>query len=231
MNSRDSLSISEKLLLAAYYLEESGRTPFSAEALVVAAWQNFPDAFGLAGHLDENGHLMYPDSNRVFAEIMGSKPIRKRGFLVKVGEKQYQLTEAGREHARLLAARSTRSSVEKAGLARETKEKLKRLLTSKAFEKFRNGRIEDLTFYDACAFWGISPRSSAIELHNQSGNLSAILEVSRKAVQRDAATLEHGGQVYSIRDLDDLLALHKEMQKKFAKEIEVIMERKDERKV
>src|SRR3989337_1721776 len=105
MGHKDLLSISEKLLLAAYSLEEDGRRPFSAEELVVSAWRKFPDAFGLAGHRDDDGRLSYPDSNRVFAEIMGSKPIRKRGLLTKVGSKMYQLTEVGREHARLLLGR------------------------------------------------------------------------------------------------------------------------------
>lgn len=224
-SNRNSFSISEKLLIAAHYLEEQGRKTFSAEDLVVAAWQNFPDAFGLAGY------KIYPDSNRVFAEIMGSKPVRKRGFLVKVGEKKYQLTEAGREFSRALSARSSESSVEKAGLARETKEKFKRLLASKAVEKFRNGRAEDLTFYDACAFWSISPRSSAIEFRIQLENFNEIVDIARRAVQGDAASLEHGGRVYSIRDLDDLQALHNTMFNKFEREIKIIMERKDERKV
>ena len=89
------LSITEKLLLSALDLEENGRCPFSAEDLVVSAWKKFPDAFGLAGYRDTNSQLCYPDSYRVFAEIMGSKPIRKRGLLRKVGTKMYQLTEAG----------------------------------------------------------------------------------------------------------------------------------------
>src|SRR2546426_1543885 len=82
------LSVPDKLLLAAYHLEETGRRPFSAEDLVVAAWRQFPDTFSLAGYRgSDDGQLLYPDSNRVFAEIMGTKPIRKRGLLIKVGNK------------------------------------------------------------------------------------------------------------------------------------------------
>ena len=72
-------------MIAAIDLEESGKRPFTAEDFVVNAWKNFPDAFGLSGHLDESGNRKYPDSNRVYAETMGSKPIRKKGFLEKVG--------------------------------------------------------------------------------------------------------------------------------------------------
>jgi hypothetical protein len=90
------LSVSEKLLLAAHTLEQQGKQLFSAEDLVVAAWRAFPLTFGLRGHADAAGTPAHPDSNRVFAEIMGSKPIRKKGLLVKTGTKMYSLTESGR---------------------------------------------------------------------------------------------------------------------------------------
>ena len=125
MARNEALRITEKLLLAAFDLEQRGHSPFSAEDLVVSAWQKFPDAFGLAGHRGDDGQLCYPDSNRVFAEIMGSKPIRKRGLLRKVATKMYQLTEGGREHARLLLRRTGESRVEKAGLSREIEQQLK----------------------------------------------------------------------------------------------------------
>jgi len=231
MRNKDVLSVSEKLLLAGYEMEESGRRPFSAEDLVVAAWRKFPDAFGLAGYRGDDGRLLYPDSNRVFAEIMGTKPIRKRGLLVKVGNKMYQLTEAGREQSRLLLGRLGVSSVGKAGLAREVEQEIKRLFASKATEKYRNGRIGDLTFHDACSFWGISPRSSAIELNGRIANFNGLLEAARKAIQGKIVSFEHGGQVYSDHDLDQLLEVHSELLKKFHTEIMVIRERKDERKV
>ena len=33
-------TVPEKILLAAFQLEEAGQSPFSAEALIVAAWQH-----------------------------------------------------------------------------------------------------------------------------------------------------------------------------------------------
>lgn len=225
------LSVSDKLLLAAYELEGSGRIPFSAEDLVVAAWRKFPDAFALAGYRGDDGQLCYPDSNRVFAEIMGSKPIRKRGFLVKVGNKMYRLTEAGREHARHLSNRGSEFSVQKAALGRETEQKLRRLLASKAVEKVLNKRLQDLTFYDACAFWGITPMSSAIELEGQMAKLEGIVQSARSALRAGSASLGHGGHTFGTQDLDNLLEVHRVLLEKFRPEREVIGQRKDERKV
>jgi len=223
------LSAPEKLLLAAFELEETGKRPFSAEDLVVAAWKNFPDTFGLAGYRDASNDLSYPDSNRVFAEIMGSKPIRKRGLLVKVGSKMYQLTEAGRDQARILQNRKGTTSIEKASLSREIEKGLKRLFASKAAEKIKNNRYEDLTFYDACAFWRISPRSSAIELEGRISLLLNIIESSRKVIQGKMATFEHGGQPFGSSDLDFLLQVHQRLSEKFQEEMKVIQKRTDER--
>src|ERR1039458_4029624 len=138
------LSVADKLVVAAYKLTTSGKSPFTAEDLVVAAWRTYPDTFGLPGYASPDGRSMYPDSNRVFAEIMGTKPVRQRGYLVKVGNKLYQLTATGVQFAEGLRAQAV--GTEKVGLARPLKEELARLLKAQATDKFNTGRIEDLTF-------------------------------------------------------------------------------------
>jgi hypothetical protein len=231
MTRGNLLSVSEKLLLSAYDLEDKGKRPFSAEDLVVSAWRKYPDTFGLAGYKERDGNLSHPDSNRVFAEIMGSKPIRKRGFLTKVGKKMYQLTEAGRNEARLLLNNSTNSSTKKAALPREIEQELKRLFATKAVEKIKSNRINELTFFDACAFWGISPRSSAIEFEGRIANFKSIVESAQKAVQGKIASFEHGGYTFGSQDLETILKVHEVLLQKFGAEINVIKKRTDERKV
>src|SRR5216683_468758 len=85
-------TVPEKILLAAYQLEEQGQSPFSAEALIVSSWQKFPRTFGLKGYTD-----LYPDSNKILSSIMGEKGLARRGWLVKMGQKLYSLTNAGRQ--------------------------------------------------------------------------------------------------------------------------------------
>lgn len=234
MSHYGKLSVADKLLLAANDLEQAGRKDFSAEDLVVAAWRKFPDVFGLSGHLDEKGQPLYPDSNRVFAEIMGSKPIRERGLLSKVGNKMYQITDAGREYARSLnstTAVSSENRVTKAGLARPTIEALKKLLASKAVEKSKNNRLDDITFYDACAFWGISPMSSAIQLEGRVANLEKIVASARTALRGKAASsFGHGGPGFGVDDLKRLTEVHNLLLEKFKVELAVIRQRGDERK-
>lgn len=50
--SIEDCTVPEKILLAANQLEESGQTPFSAEALIVMAWQKYPRTFGLKGFVE-----------------------------------------------------------------------------------------------------------------------------------------------------------------------------------
>jgi hypothetical protein len=223
------LTVWEKLLIAAYELErEKNGELFSAEDLVVAAWKKFPDSFGLLGYKDEDGRLKYPDSNRVFAEIMGSKPIRKYGFLVKVGSKMYKLTEAGREQAKMLLNKKTDTQLEKAGLARETYQELKRLLSSRAVQKYKNGQTTEITFYDACMFWRISPSSSAIEFEGRVSAFEKILEYAR-ASHKEGVLLDHEGRKYTLKDLDMLDQLNKTLLARFKDEINIIKRRRDER--
>src|SRR5207248_3215404 len=86
VNTVAECTVPEKILLAAFELEEQGQSPFSAESLVVAAWQKFPKTFGLKGYSD-----VYPDSNKVLASIMGVKGLAHRGWLVKMGQKLYAM--------------------------------------------------------------------------------------------------------------------------------------------
>jgi hypothetical protein len=223
------LSILEKLLISAYELQKNGRQPFTAEELVVSAWEHFPDAFGLAGFRNEKGKMTFPDSNRVFAEIMGSKPIRKRGYLVKVGSKMYQLTESGADYAKHLAERSGSAQIEKASLPRDIERELRRLLGSRAVEKFRSDRVGDITFFDLCAFLGISPRSTAIELHGRIANYDRIIEGAISVAKDNKVSFTHGGDGFGIEDLRMLIALKNLLLSKFARDLDVIKLRYDER--
>lgn len=82
---------SELLLLAALKLsaEPGGETAFSAEALIVKAWQLFPEAFALAGY-------PHPDSNAVICILVGKRGLVRHGWLEKVAPKMYRLTADGR---------------------------------------------------------------------------------------------------------------------------------------
>lgn len=221
-----SLTKAEKLLLAAARLEERGVRPFSAEDLVVEAWKNDPDAFGLQGYQE------YPDSNRVYAEIMGSKPLRSRGWIEKKGGKLYQLAEAGRYALSILSTSETATKGSRASLSRDQLILLRRLLSSRAVRKASVNNIESISFPDACAFWGISPRSNANTFQTKLQSVNAILQASRESIQeKGSLELTHAGTPIGAETIQQVANAHRYMLEAFDDEIEIILARKDERRI
>lgn len=232
--SPPKITVHEKLLLAAATLEDQGNSPFTAEDLVVAAWQLDPEAFGLSGHLDDAGRPAYPNSNRVFVEIMGSKPIRKQGLLAKSGTKTFRLTESGRQRVAEVRSRgngatSAGQSEAKVSFGRETSRKLQRLLGTRAVDKMRGGRDDEITFTDASSFWGINPRSSAMAFQARLGDVEGVLRAAAQAADIRPIRFEHGGKAYTREDIAEILELHQEMLDRFAVQLDVIRGRRDER--
>jgi len=227
----NNLSIHEKLLISALAIEEEGKERFSSEDLVVMAWKKFPEAFGLSGYVDEKGSPLYPNSNRIYAEIMGSKPLRKNGLIKKVGSKMYQLTELGRSRANSLRIIKTENTIEKWALAREHIEFIRRLFESKAAKKYREDKKEDISFFDACGFWGISAASNAKDLWSRFAELENTLSTAIRSIfGKEYVQLKHGGERFSEKDITGLLEIHQFLQGKFGPEIEYIKKRTDERK-
>jgi hypothetical protein len=228
------VTVHEKLLLAAAGLEDGGKSTFTAEDLVVAAWELDPETFGLAGHLDHNGRPAYPNSNRVFVEIMGSHPIRKQGLLAKAGTKTFRLTESGRQRVaqlrtQLRGAGDQPSADAKVSFSRDTSRMLRKLLATRAVEKLRSGRRDDITFTDASSFWGITARSSAMTLQGRLGDVEGVLRAAEKASDQRPIRFQHAGKAYTSDDIGELLALHKSMLEEFEEHLDVIRRRRDER--
>jgi hypothetical protein len=90
------LTTANKILVAASHLAEENDT-FTAEDLIVRAWTDFPESFGLTGYRDR-----YPDSNRVLSKLMGSVGLCSRGWLEQVSTKLYRITPGGRKFAAAL---------------------------------------------------------------------------------------------------------------------------------
>jgi hypothetical protein len=234
MSPQRNVTVHEKLLLAAAGLEDAGHSPFTAEDLVVAAWRLDPETFGLAGHLNASGRPAYPNSNRVFVEIMGSKPIRKQGLLGKAGTKTFRLTESGRQRVTELRASGTEpnggpAADAKVSFDRNTASKLQKLLGARAVLKMRAGRRDDVTFTDAASFWGITPRSSAMKFQERLGDVQGVLRAAEGASQQRPIRFEHRGRAYTHEDIEAMLELHRSMLEDFSEQLDVIRGRRDER--
>jgi hypothetical protein len=223
VNTLAECTVPEKILLAAWELEEQGQSPFSAEALIVASWQKFPRAFGLKGYTDQ-----YPDSNKVLASIMGEKGLARRGWLVKMGQKLYALTRDGRHVVRRLLSDGSEpidlGAAEPVKLTREQEKFLLALLSSAAVEKYQEGRKQELTFADATRYWGITENLRGEALDARLNRVRANLADYDRTLGHGATTLSSGRSV-SAEDLGLLLDVHAYLEDKFSRHLTLLRNR------
>lgn len=222
MNELANCTLPEKILLAASLLEESGQSPFSAEALIVNAWRRYPRTFGLKGFEEQ-----FPDSNKVLAGIMGEKGLPRRGWMTKVGQKLYALTRDGRQVVRKLMQgedvpplTARRSGV---ALTRDQDLLLQGLLASTAYQKQRQGRQVEWTFSEACKFWSIGERvgdSVDARLDEIQVQLTAIERVLASGPQ----ALGNGRQV-SATEAGQLCDLHQQLEQRFSRHLQLLRSR------
>ena len=92
-----TLTAAQEILLAAASLDAKEKTTFTEWDLTVATWRRNENRFGCRGYESQ-----YPDHKRVMMEIMGTtkkeNPVR-RGWLLKVRQNTYALTDLGRSEA------------------------------------------------------------------------------------------------------------------------------------
>lgn len=224
MNANKTISKSEMVLLAAY--ERWPDMEFTSEELVIACWQQYPDSFGLQGYSDK-----YPDSNIVYRHIMGKGSIvKKQRWLSQKGQKRYIVTPAGVNHALgLRGVTDSRPELQRYRIDRFYEQILLRVFTGTAWTKFRSGKIEELTFTDACGFWSINPRSSGEQYMHAKSDLAEAITVTRRHIKHISdsnrkVTLASKVSV-SSQDLEQLEILEKELQTRFKDQIDLINRR------
>jgi hypothetical protein len=224
VNTIAECTVPEKILLAASHLEDSGQSPFSAEALIVAVWQKYPNSFGLKGFADQ-----YPDSNKVLTSIMGEKGLARKGWLAKMGQKLYSLTREGRGVVRRLqtgeaAPPPPAPTPSSSTVPRDQEKFLQGLFAGSAWHKFREGRKSELTFADACRFWGITDNM-------QADVLDARLEQLRIGLTGLEARLGHGsmvlsdGRSVSSEEIGSLLDTHAFLEGRFSRHLNLLRTR------
>jgi hypothetical protein len=224
VNTLAECTVPEKILMAAAQLEDTGQSPFSAEALIVAAWQKYPRSFGLKGFADQ-----YPDSNKVLTSIMGEKGLARKGWLAKMGQKLYSLTREGRGVVRRLqqgeapqhAPPPPRSS---SALTRDQEKFLQGLFSSSAWHKFRENRKSELTFADACRFWGITDSMQGDALDARLEQLRIDLTGIEVRLGVANAVLSDGRSV-TPEELGSFLDTHAFLEGRFARHLNLLRSR------
>ncbi len=226
MNQLAEWTLPEKILLAAAHLEGLGQSPFSAEALIVSAWQKYPKTFGLKGFEEQ-----YPDSNKVLAGIMGEKGLPKRGWMVKVGQKLYTLTRDGRQVVRKLQQGedtpplTAKRAAPAPQLTREQDLLLQTLLASHAYAKLRQGRQAEWTFSEACRFWSMNDRLGGA-VDERLDELQRGLTELERVLAAGPLVLGNGREV-TAKEVGSLCDLHQQLEQRFGRHLNLLRSRAD----
>ncbi len=217
----DDFTVPEKILLAAETLEKQGQSPFTAEMLIVASWQKFPTTFGLKGFSEK-----YPDSNKILSSIMGEKGLARRGWLVKMGQKLYAMTREGRNVVRrvMLQEEEPAPAGSTTRLGREHERFLKVLFDSSAVQKFEDNRKHELSFADACRFWGVTENMKGDQLDKRLEEMDQTLaELDRVLADVDAES--GGGRVVTAGDIRVMTNIHRYMEDRFERHLNLLRKR------
>ncbi|MHB1426545.1 MAG: hypothetical protein ACYC3I_25570 [Gemmataceae bacterium] len=222
MNTIAECTVPEKILLSAFHLEEQGQSPFSAEALIVAAWQKYPRTFGLKGYDQQ-----YPDSNKVLASIMGEKGLARRGWLVKMGQKLYSLSNDGRRTVQRLLQGDGPEPVKSdrpVKLSKEQDKLLQGLFVASAYDKYREGRHQEMNFADACRFWNITDNLPAEVLDARLDQLRAALSEIERQIGMGSADLSDGHNING-EDIAQLRDIHNQLSQRFSRHLTLLRNR------
>ncbi len=189
MKNKQSLSQSDMVLLAAYRASKSfgARVPF--EEIVLQAWRDFPEKFGL------NNHFEYPDSYPIHRRLSGD--LLADGFVLSLGKQVYRLTEKGVEVAKELDAqslmknnhKSNKSTLAVIRLNREQEDFLQYATRSRAFLTWKQGKEKDLIDYDARMFFQFSTGTPVRERKRKAENARDAIEKAIALNRSDATTL------------------------------------------
>ncbi len=160
------MSKQDVLLTAAAKLSQ----PFGRTDLVVAAWEESPEMFGLPGRLD------LPDSHRAMTTLYARYGPIASGFVTKRGAEML-VTERGREAANLLlrakldfdAGKHYPAQPLDTGKPRQStgSRELQRMGSSLAHSAFERGRRDLIDEHLAEDFWGVQLSAGLKEVEDR----------------------------------------------------------------
>jgi hypothetical protein len=222
------LGLKEKLLLAALEVSKGDTArAFTGEDLLVEAWKQDPQAWGLRGY-----ELLHPDLEKLRKEIdsrgksTGSQSLINNGFLTKQEGRVYRLTSKGLA----VAARLTRKGdvvddTVQIKVGRELQTKIKAIIESPIFTAWIRHPNEPKLFRDAGYFWGIGPGSPALAVRKRVNEVDDVLQAAYDFLKDrgiDEIADARGRILFDRNDLDRCRHFQRTLKERFAKELAIL---------
>jgi hypothetical protein len=211
----------EQVLLSA--LEFTGgdlRKPFTAEDLLMRAWERDPVAWGLRGY-----ERQHPDSEKIRVEIDRANVkggMVGLGLFEKIRQRTYRLTPSG-----LLAASKVKEAdpSSRAMAERALADAIKDIISHPVFLSWTKDSATPKYFRDAGHFWGIAPGtppsviSARIRDTDQTLAKAAALLDERRT---DEVAERHGKVLYDRTDIKRAQEFHATLKQRFANDLSTL---------
>lgn len=225
-SNASALTAAQEILFGAAALDDGGMAEFSEWDLTVATWKRNPNRFGCRGYEDQ-----YPDHKRVMMEIMGTtkkdNPIR-RGWLEKVRQNTYRLTNLGRTEAQRLSQRGkTGSAAHRSPQA--IYDAVAPLYKNSVFRKHSRDKDEPRMWLGAASFLQLTSSDPQQLRDRLTATKSAIENAIAWMDENDTDVIRRGvsgsGEAISRENLMQLHDFYKTIMDRFSDQIEAIMKR------
>ena len=221
------LTLPERILQAAHSLATklvlAGLPPeFSEEDLAVVAHQLWPKEFGLIGY-----HDRFLDNNKVRTILVGKSGLVARGFFQKTGKVPGRKT---RGKLKLIWQPESQPQAQAAegmvSLTDGQKRFLLAILSSVALKKFETGRKPEMTFADACQFWGIAATHKGDEIGQRLAKTTDDLTEIQNLLAVGDAELP-GGRIVGAGDIRVLGHVHAYLVDRFDRHLNILAVRSE----
>ena len=212
------MGLKPQLLLAA--LDCTGgevKKTFTAEDMLISAWERNKSAWGLRGHEDE-----HPDSEKIFKELnsRGSSGLVGQGLLEQVSPLVFRLTPAGLAAASELNPDDIKVR-EKA--SRVLQEQLKAILGHPVFRAWLEDPLTPKSFHKAGHFWGIAPGTPPRVARERVAFIDVTLHAAERLLtEREVESMGDGrGHIlFDRHDVQRCLEFQSAMKERFVKELQ-----------
>ena len=213
MEKNKILSQNDKVLMAALELSKGDiHNKFTAEELLVQVWKEDKPAFGLRGY--ENDH---PDSNNLYTKLMGKSGLVRLGYLKKIGEKTYTLTEAGLSISSSLKPTDEETKLK---IDRQLYDAVIKIINHQIFREWLVDKNKPNKFRDAMWFWGIAPGTPPKVVKERISVIEQNLQESKKKAINSGSKIS-----LELREIERCIEFHNSLKEKFKKELNIMLEK------
>ncbi len=214
-----NLTLNEKVLIAISIITVGDiNKKFTAEDIIIKAWEEDNSAFGLRGY--EKDH---PDSNILYTKLDGKEGLVSKGYLRKVGDRTYTLTEAG---ASISARLSPKNENLQLKADRGLQEAIIKILNHPVFRDWKIDKSKPKSFRDAGWFWGIAPGTPPKVAFERLKYVEQILFEARSILKEKKIKeiIEERGKIlFNEKDLNLCEEFHNTLKERFKKEIKILL--------